>query len=221
MTDLPEILRLHKLWLQGDPAGRRAVLRRADLSGADLSGAVLSGADLSGADLSGAVLCDAVLSGAVLCDAVLRRAVLRGAVLSGAVLCDAVLRRADLSGAVLSGAVLSGADLSGADLSGAIGLPIVADAADRLQQVATTVLANPTVLTMGLWHSECGTVHCLAGWAIHLAGPIGATLEALHGPHMAGLLLLGTEAAAHFYDGNEEVLEWLRSIQQQPSGNPG
>ena len=52
--DLRETLRLHKLWLEVNSAGKRADLSDADLRGADLSGADLSGAYLSGADLRGA-----------------------------------------------------------------------------------------------------------------------------------------------------------------------
>ncbi len=183
-TELQEALRLHRLWLQDDPEGVRADLSVANLSGADLSGAVLSKANLSGADLSWANLSGAVLS------------------------------KANLSGADLSWANLSGANLSGANLSEAKGLPIAADAPARLQAVAAQVLSNPDCLRMNLWHSNCGTAHCLAGWAIHQAGPIGATLEALHGAHLAGLLLLGHDAAARFYQPNHEVLQWLRTISE-------
>lgn len=104
------------------------------------------------------------------------------------------------------------ANLRGANLRGAMGLPIAEDAPARLQAVAVAVLAQPAVLQMGSWHSECGTTHCLAGWAIHQAGPVGAVLERLHGPSLAGLMLLGTEAARHFHDSNEAALDWLRSI---------
>jgi uncharacterized protein YjbI with pentapeptide repeats len=114
----------------------------------------------------------------------------------------------------LRGANLSWADLRGADLRGAQGLPIAADAPARLQAVAAQVLSNPDCLRMNLWHSNCGTAHCLAGWAIRQAGPVGATLEALHGAHLAGLLLLGHDAAARFYQPNDEVLEWLRTISE-------
>ena len=147
----------------------------------------LRGANLRGADLCGANLRDADLRGADLCDA-------------------------DLSGADLSGADLRDADLRDADLRGAKGLPIAKDSPARLQAVAATVLAQPAALQMGAWHGACGTVHCLAGWAIHQAGAVGAVLERMHGSHMAGLLLLGAEAARHFYDSNETALEWLRSI---------
>lgn len=45
VSELKEVMRLHQLWLNGDPAGKRANLRWADLSWADLSGANLSGAE--------------------------------------------------------------------------------------------------------------------------------------------------------------------------------
>ena len=48
---LQEILRRHKLWLDGAPEGRRANLSDANLNGAYLRDADLSGADLSDANL--------------------------------------------------------------------------------------------------------------------------------------------------------------------------
>ncbi len=54
--DLPEILKLHKLWLEKNPDGRRADLSDAHLRGADLLQANLSGANLRGANLSDADL---------------------------------------------------------------------------------------------------------------------------------------------------------------------
>jgi hypothetical protein len=148
-------------------------------------------------------------------DANLRGANLRGASLIDASLIGASLIDANLIGANLSGANLRGANLSDANLRGAVGLPIVDDAPQRLQAVATTVLdGDGATLAMGNWHT-CDTTHCLAGWAIHQAGTIGKTLESLHGPHMAGLLLLGHEAAGHFYDSDKEAIEWLRSVVQK------
>jgi len=117
----------------------------------------------------------------------------------------------------LRGADLRDADLRDADLLGAIGLPIQPDAQQRLQAVARQVLAQPEHLQMTAWHSDCGTAHCLAGWAIHQAGDLGRQLEADHGPAVAGLFLLGTEAALHFYDDNATALQWLQSVvEAQP-----
>ena len=59
---LQEILKNHKLWIEGEETGIRANLSRANLSRADLSGADLSGADLSEANLSRADLSEANLS---------------------------------------------------------------------------------------------------------------------------------------------------------------
>jgi hypothetical protein len=63
---------------------------------------------------------------------------------------------------------------------------------------------------MDTWHT-CETTHCIAGWAVHLAGAEGKALEEKHGAYLAGLSLLGPEAAAHFYDNNETATAWLRA----------
>ena len=67
--ELTEILRLHKMWLNGDKEGKLADLREADLReaglrGANLRYASLQDADLQGANLRGASLQDADLQGA-------------------------------------------------------------------------------------------------------------------------------------------------------------
>jgi len=233
---LTEILRLHKAWLNDEPKGIRASLRDADLSGADLRTATLfkaslggadlreadlreadlRGADLPEADLQGANLLGASLQGADLRGASLQGADLLGADLRGASLLGADLREADLRGASLQGADLRGASLQGANLLGAdllgADLPIHPDAQQRLQAVARQVLAQPKHLQMGTWHSHCGTAHCLAGWAIHQAGDLGRQLEADHGPAVAGLFLLGTEASRHFFDDDATALQWLQSV---------
>ena len=54
--ELDKVLELHKKWLDGDKAGKRAVLLGANLLGANLRGANLRGADLLDADLRGADL---------------------------------------------------------------------------------------------------------------------------------------------------------------------
>ena len=81
---LAEVLRLHKLWVEGAEGGQRAdlqgaYLQYADLQGADLQRAYLQCADLQGADLQGAYL-----QGAYLQYADLQGAYLQGAYLQGA-----------------------------------------------------------------------------------------------------------------------------------------
>ena len=77
VDELNEILRLHQLWLERNPNGKRADLRYANLRYADLRYANLRSADLSSADLRYANLSYADLSYADLNSADLRYANLR------------------------------------------------------------------------------------------------------------------------------------------------
>ena len=132
--------------------------------------------------------------------------------LSGADLHGANLRVADLRGANLTGAYLSGAYLTGAYLRGATGLDLPSPdlAAARLTAVARAALASSGALDMECWHT-CETTHCIAGWAIHLAGEEGAQLEREFGSEIAGLQLLGIEAHSHFFDNDEIARAWLQT----------
>ena len=152
--------------------------------------AYLTRANLTGADLTGAYL--------------------TGANLTGADLTGADLTGANLTGAYLTRANLTGAYLTRAYLSGVIGLKIAADAPARLLAVARAAL-QPGALYMNDWHT-CETTHCISGWAVHLAGEVGCVLETAVGVHMAGLYLLGVEAAGHFYDTNKEATKYLQSV---------
>ena len=64
---------------------------------------------------------------------------------------------------------------------------------------------------MESWHT-CDTVHCIGGWAIHQAGPLGAVLEQALGAPIAALLLLGPDAQSHFWDGNWDARVYLQSV---------
>ena len=205
-----EQLQAHRKWLAGCLDGKRLVLRDAVLTGADLQGAYLQGAYLQGAVLQRADLQRADLQCADLRGADLRCAYLRGAVLQRADLQRADLRGADLRCAYLRGAVLQGAYLRGVNLQGAIGLPIAADAQERLRAVATAAL-QPNALEMETWHT-CETTHYMAGWAIHLAGEPGKIMEKMLGPEVTGLLLLGSEAHRYFYKSNEEARQFLQGV---------
>jgi hypothetical protein len=208
-------LALHAQWLSDSSTGKRlqrpsAYLTRANLTGADLTGAYLTRAYLTGANLTRAYLTGANLTGADLTGADLTRAYLTGANLTRAYLTGANLTGAYLTRANLTGADLARADLTGAYLSGVIGLKIAADAPARLLAVARAAL-QPGALYMNDWHT-CETTHCISGWAVHLAGEVGCVLETAVGVHMAGLYLLGVEAAGHFYDTNKEATKYLQSV---------
>jgi hypothetical protein len=165
-------------------AVRKALESGVDLRGAYMGGADLRDADLGGADLRGADLGDADLRGADLRGADLRGADLRDADLGGADLRDADLNGVDLGGAYLGGVDLRGVDLRGVDLRGADLLKIKnIDAA-----ILAAIDARGNELRMSFWHT-CGTTHCRAGWAIHLAGDAGYRLEKVVGSAAAGALI--------------------------------
>ena len=90
-SELRDVLREHKRWLNDEDGAKRADLRDADLRYADLSDADLRGAYLYGVDL-------------------------RDANLKGADLRDVDLRYVNLHGVDLSGADLNGADLDYSEL---------------------------------------------------------------------------------------------------------
>ena len=104
--ELDELVRKHKLWLEGEDGGERLALVNCNLSRSNLSGSNLSGSDLSGSDLSGSDLSWSDLSGSDL-----SRSDLSGSDLSGSNLSRSNLSRSNLSGSNLSWSNLSRSDL--------------------------------------------------------------------------------------------------------------
>ena len=68
-------------------------------------------------------------------------------------------------------------------------------------------------LNMGNSHT-CGTTHCRAGWAVHLAGDAGYALERFHGPLLAGQLIYRESGSpinpCRFFDSDAVALEDMR-----------
>jgi len=108
---LQETLKLHKMWLDGNPNGKCA-----DLSWKDLRGTNLTHANLISANLRYANLTSVNLTGANLINADLSNANLRGAILTSAILTNTNLRNADLHSTNLRYADLSYANLTNANL---------------------------------------------------------------------------------------------------------
>jgi hypothetical protein len=185
MIDIKKVIRDHELWLRNEGG------KQANLRGANLQEANLRGANLRGANLRGATLQEADLRGATLQEANLRAANLRGA----------NLQEADLRGADLRAANLRGADLRGAEEIPAV--PRVVD----LDRKILKALSEGGALDMNRWHT-CDTVHCIAGWAITLAGTAGKNLEDRVGPKVAGALIYraSTGTVPDFYADNAEAL---------------
>jgi len=137
-------------------------------------------------------------------DADLEDADLRDADLRDADLEDADLRGANLRGANLGGADLRDANLGGADLRGVI-LP---DEIPYIENIKSRIPVEK--LNMATWHSDCGTVHCLAGWACHLAN--NEELEEKYTTKTLGALIFKKSCGEipDFYSTDEEALKWLR-----------
>jgi len=57
-------------------------------------------------------------------------------------------------------------------------------------------------------YNQCGTVHCIAGFAQVMAGVKGFSTDSVS----AGYFLLGLEAFSHFMDSNEEGLAFLKEV---------
>lgn len=69
-------------------------------------------------------------------------------------------------------------------------VPVVPDLYVR---VLEAIEREPRSFYMGDWHSSCGIQHCLAGWAVELAGSTGRMLEAIAdlGHHVPGSEIAG------------------------------
>jgi hypothetical protein len=169
-----------------------AVKARADIAGADLARAYLAGAYLAGANLA--------------------RAYLAGAYLAGANLAGA-----NLAGANLADANLADANLAGANLADALKIPPeeipVIDAIDA--EILKAIETGGT-LDMDSWHGPddhwCGTTHCRAGWAVHLAGEKGKALQDKVGVQMAGTLIYhaSRKSVPWFFDSTENAIADIR-----------
>jgi len=92
--EISEVIRLHRLWLEGSSQGVRADFRNTALHGVRFCGVDLRHADFRGADLVGVNFYLAIL----------RDTIFRHATLHDVDFCCAILRDADLYGVNLSGA---------------------------------------------------------------------------------------------------------------------
>lgn len=207
--DLDESIRIHNIWLTTDgDDGHRAVLSDLDLSGLDFSNANLKMASIIDSNISGANF-----QGSNLTEARLVGSDFSGANLRGANLWRADLRGANLSGANMLGADLSYANMENASLEDAIwpdGKPAATiEQSDELARIiAAKVLHEPGDLVMGEWHSDCGTAHCLAGWAEFIVDNVRTDFALTHA---RGRQLLPTLSHL-FFAYEDEVMEVLRKI---------
>ena len=127
---------------------------------------------------------------------------------------------AALAGETLTGLHDAGVDLTGmmrADLTAAgirplpAAVPLVPDLHERM---ADAVGVGGEHLRMRRWHSDCGTAHCRAGWAVVLAGEAGRALERRYGtPAAAAMIYLVSDPEYPLPDWYERSADALASIR--------
>ncbi len=117
---------------------------------------------------------------------------------------------------IASGVGLRGVDLSGVDLSGVIGIATEEEENALLSEIQVIVESMPERWRMSEWHSDnewrnktpadalnnCGTAHCLAGWAQTLSPD--PAIRAMD-PARAGAILLPRHV--HMFNWSNEAVE--------------
>lgn len=83
-----------------------------------------------------------------------------------------------------------------------------------IKMIAMAVLKAGGGLDMNQWHDEaheCGTTHCLGGWAdtVH---PIGPYLEKKYGTQTAAVLLIPEYTPYFFFFNDKYVLDMLKEV---------
>lgn len=157
---------------------------------------------------------------------------LRGLSFAGRDLCSYTFRGSDLrdvdfTGAQLTFAYLKGADLRGSNLFDAaylpesmseinldgVKLPADVPSVENIDQKILTAVTRDGQLDMEDWHSKtCGTAHCIAGWAVVLAGEAGVKLEQRLGTQRAAAMIFaasGVHPAPKMFTTNELAMEQL------------
>ena len=112
----------------------------------------------------------------------------------------------------LAGANLSCASLDVASLDGAK-LPSIAKIDNLFTQIHDRI-KDGCDLEMSCWHT-CETVHCIAGWAVVLAGDAGRVAENLLGTNAAGALIINESCpylngkVPNFTSSNKEGMRFI------------
>ena len=176
----------------------------------DLPGAGLTDLRIAQVDLTGATLADLRIAQVDLTDEVLADVVAAGIDLRGATLADLAAAGVDLTGVTLDELTAAGIPPLPADV------PVVPD---LHEQMAEAVGTEGVHLNMGIWHHDCGTRHCRAGWAVVLAGEAGRTLERQHGtPTAAAMIYLASDPGSplpDWYDDDEAALTDIRDCVER------
>jgi len=217
----------------------RADFARADFADANFADANFADADFADADFAGADFADANFADANFADAYFAGADFADADFADANFAGADFADADFAGANFAGANFAGAKnvpigvekvdppepyVRQAPTGEALAerarryrerhpeVPVVANLDAKILHA---VSVEGGVLQMSLWHGAggvCGTTHCRAGWAIHLAGKAGHDLERRFGSQHAGAMIYraSTGRVPHFFATDARALEDIK-----------
>ena len=85
----------------------------------------------------------------------------------------------------------------------------------NIHSVILAAVEAPGALNMDDWHT-CGTTHCRAGWAIHLAGEDGYALERFYGAALAAQLIYKASgypiSPVRFFESNDVAMADMRRL---------
>lgn len=98
----------------------------------------------------------------------------------------------------------------------AVEIPVIAGIHQAVYAAATS---RPDALDMCVFHHQCGTTHCRAGWVIHLAGEAGYALEQRTSSEFAAMQIY--KASGHpispcrFYESNDVALADMKACAER------
>lgn len=106
---------------------------------------------------------------------------------------------------VACGDAKNGIDAIGSGWAGPPSIPII----ENIDAAIYAAASQPDALNMSDWH-VCGTTHCRAGWAVHLAGEAGYALELFYDTALAAQLIYRASGSpispCRFYDTDKDAL---------------
>ena len=96
-------------------------------------------------------------------------------------------------------------------------------------KIYEAVTEYPALFCMGVWHwkfNPCGTQHCWAGWAIHIAGPQAYAIEKQECSPFAALCVMkkanpDMDKIPNFYSTREKALEAIKKRADEQISKQG
>lgn len=167
LKEVYDALRLHAKWLNDETGGVQAVFKDVRIENADTMGLNLACVHVENMHMENVHLDNVTMRHGCVIDTHLT---------------DGGATRVTLENVRMTRLVVTNVTFDG------VPLPAVPNI-DKA--ILNLIEENPSSFDMSVWHSECGTAHCRAGFAVKLAGEAGAELERLIGTANAATLIYG------------------------------